>query len=113
MGKSPIVQAVAIDGLFFAVWAKIKRATGTKRLALVPVGLGLALVMFFINGVLTLQQVEVLTSTVAMQRLHIDPSLFTFLRAASVILVAILVSLVSGQGTPQAQPAGRGHPANP
>src|SRR5436305_11249281 len=71
-----VVQAVAIDGLFFAVWAQIKRTSDRKRLALLPVGVGLSLVVFFINGVLTLQQVQSVASSVAMQELHIDPSLF-------------------------------------
>src|SRR5436305_492024 len=46
-----ILQAVAIDGLFFAVWAKIRRAHGKERLALIPIGLVLALVAFLINDI--------------------------------------------------------------
>src|SRR5438876_9469038 len=44
-----VVQAIAIDGLFFAVWSKIRQATWTranifKNLALIFVGVVLAAV---------------------------------------------------------------------
>ena len=98
-GLWAIVQAIAIDGLFFAVWAKIARtswATGYrfKSTAMVFVGLLLAVVAILINAVLSLQQLTgIADSLQAMAMLHISSIAFVWARAILVVAVALLVQL--------------------
>jgi hypothetical protein len=109
-----IVQAIAIDGLFFAVWGKIRRATWSwatcgRSSALVAVGLLLAIVASLVNGLLSYQELNGLSDVRrAMVALGIDQATFTYARAILVVLVSILVALfcreaTEKQATPVAQ----------
>lgn len=101
-----IVQAIAIDGLFFAVWGKIARAKWEKghRLrytAMVFVGVILAIVAMLVNDILSYQQLaNIADSLVAMHSLHIDSSLFVHTRAILVVAVALLVQLFCRSHSP-------------
>jgi 5-methylcytosine-specific restriction endonuclease McrA len=94
-----IIQAVAIDGLFFAVWGKIarsqwKKGYRAKLVAMVFVGITLAIVATLVNDILSYQQLaDVADSLTAMNSLHIDSSLFVHVRAILVVAVALLVQL--------------------
>ena len=94
-----IVQAIAIDGLFFAVWGKIARSHWEKGyrlrlLAMVFVGLLLAMVAMLVNDVLSYQQVaNIANSFTAMRTLHISSVAFVWTRAILVVAVALLVQL--------------------
>src|SRR5450755_4285666 len=64
-----VVQALAIDGLFFAVWGRVAKAQWTranlqKNIPLVAVGLVLALVAALVNDILTYQQVNSLANSI-------------------------------------------------
>jgi hypothetical protein len=93
------VQAVAIDGLFFAVWGKVARAswdraTWFKNTMLILVGLLLAIVATLVNGILSYQELMNISDVKeAMARLGVDQALFTYARSVLVVLVAILVAL--------------------
>jgi len=93
------VQAIAIDGLFFAVWAKVARTSWAKgyrlkSLALVFVGLLLAFVAILVNAVLSYQQLTGIADSVqAMALLHISSIVFVWARAILVVTVALLVQL--------------------
>lgn len=100
-----IVQAIAIDGLFFAVWGKIRRATWTRATwfsssVLVGVGLLLAIVASLVNGLLSYQELNQIADVrIAMASLGIDQATFTYARAILVVLVSILVSLFCREAT--------------
>lgn len=93
------VQAIAIDGLFFAVWGKVARATWTratwfKNAMLILVGLLLAVVATLVNGILSYQELMGIADVkVAMTQLGVDQAVFTYARSVLVVLVAILVAL--------------------
>src|ERR1041385_2867457 len=93
------VQAIAIDGLFFAVWGKVARATWSrttwfKNAMLILVGLLLAVVATLVNGILSYQELMGISDVKeAMGRLGVDQALFTYARSILVVLVAILVAL--------------------
>jgi hypothetical protein len=93
------VQAIAIDGLFFAVWGKIAQATWSqatwfKNIMLILVGLLLAVVATLVNGILSYQELmDISNVKEAMARLGVDQALFTYARSVLVVLVAILVAL--------------------
>jgi hypothetical protein len=95
-----VVQATAIDGLFFSVWLQVRRATwatwkeGLRAMALILIGVALGSVALMVNDILSLQQVNGVASNVAMQSLDISPVVFTHIRASLVVVVAILVALV-------------------
>jgi hypothetical protein len=95
-----VVQATAIDGLFFSVWLQVRRASwstwkeGLRATALVLIGVTLGAVALMVNDILSLQQVNGVASSVAMQSLDISPVVFTHIRATLVVVVAILVALV-------------------
>jgi signal transduction histidine kinase len=107
-GLWAIVQALAIDGLFFAVWAKVARfkwakATWLHGIAIVAVGLLLAIVAILVNAVLSLQQLTgIADSLQAMAMLHISSIAFVWARAILVVTVALLVQLFcrGNQGSP-------------
>jgi len=86
-----IVQAIAIDGLFFAVWSRVARAewtwrTAPKNMSMIVVGLILALVAMVVNGILGYQQVAgIADSFTAMTALHISASAFALTRAILVV----------------------------
>jgi hypothetical protein len=94
-----VVQALAIDGLFFAVWGRVARAAWTranlrKNISLVSVGLVLGLVAALVNDILTYQQVNSLADSIdAIRRLGIDVQAFTTARAILVVAVGVLVQL--------------------
>ena len=95
-----IIQAITIDGLFFAVWYRIgdtKWEPG-KRFALVGlwiIGSILGAVAFATNAILGFQQLwGIADSQTAMLRLGIDPALFTLIRAILVVAVSIMVAFV-------------------
>ena len=89
-----IIQAVALDGLFFAVWLQVKPAYGVRRYSLIGTGVLLGVVLFIINGVLSLQSVLHISSENAMMMFGLNLVLFTYLRAGLVIVVSVLSILV-------------------
>src|SRR5260221_12248523 len=94
-----IVQAVAIDGLFFAVWGRIARLEWTRRkvfnnVMLIVVGLLLAIVATLVNGILSYQELmNVANVKDAMVKLAVDQTAFTYARSILVVIVSILVAL--------------------
>lgn len=94
-----VVQAVAIDGLFFAVWGRIRRfswswRTGFQGVMLVFVGLLLAGVAALVNNILGYQQLNNIQSLAqVMATLGVDATIFSYVRATLVVLVSILVAL--------------------
>jgi hypothetical protein len=93
-----VVQAVSIDGLFFAVWGKVSQYKWQhgiwKGLSMIFVGIILSLVATIINGILAYQQIKgIPDSFKAMAQLGIDPYTFTWIRAGLVVSVALLVQL--------------------
>lgn len=102
-----IVQAISIDGLFFAVWSKIRqtnwnRQTILKNISLVFVGIILAIVAAFINLIITYQQIDGIYDSVrVMQILHIDSITLAYGRSILVVIVAVLVSLLCREYTPK------------
>src|SRR5258708_12281676 len=81
-----IVQAVSIDGLFFATWdrlfsQKLKRANVLAIIGLSFIGLVLALIAIVINAIIGFQVLWALAdSQVAMTRVGISSEIFTGLR---------------------------------
>lgn len=104
-----IIQAIAIDGLFFAVWGKIRRATWTWKswfpnVMLIIVGLLLAIVATLVNGLLSYQELTKVDSIAsAMSKMTIDQSTFTYARSILVVLVSILVALFTREDTSDQQ----------
>lgn len=94
-----VVQAVAIDGLFFAVWGKIRRLEWTWRLLfnnlmLIAVGLLLAIVAALVNNILGYEELNhVATLAEVMAKLGVDATIFSYVRSTLVVLVSILVAL--------------------
>lgn len=94
-----VVQAVAIDGLFFAVWGKIRRLEWTWRLVfnnvmLIAVGLLLAVVAALVNNILGYEELNhVATLGQVMANLGVDATIFSYVRSTLVVLVSILVAL--------------------
>lgn len=95
-----IVQAVSIDGLFFATWdrlfsQKLKRANVLAIIGLSFIGLVLALIAIAINAIIGFQVLWALAdSQVAMARLGISSSLFTAVRAVLAVVVFVMMSYV-------------------
>lgn len=94
-----IIQALAIDGLFFAVWGKVAKAQWTRanlqrNIPLVAVGLVLALVAALVNDILTYQQINGIANSIdAIKQLGIDAQTFTHTRAILVVGVGVLVQI--------------------
>lgn len=94
-----IVQALAIDGLFFAVWGKVARAEWTRAsmkqtIPLAFVGIILAVVAALVNDILTYQQINGIVNSIdAMKQLGISVTAFTHVRAVLVVAVGVLVQL--------------------
>lgn len=92
-----VVQAIAIDGVFIAIWLRIFTtkwlwATCWKLVFLVPAGLLMAIVAGVVNDIMTYQEVYAIADSVqAMHALQIDIATFTHVRAFLVIFVAILL----------------------
>ena len=95
-----IVQAVSIDGLFFATWdrlfsQKLKKANAWSIIGLSFIGLVLALIAIAINAIIGFQVLWALAdSQVAMARLGISSSLFTAVRAVLAVVVFIMMAYV-------------------
>src|SRR5258708_26684585 len=87
-----IVQAVSIDGLFFATWdrlfsQKLKKANAWSIIGLSFIGLVLALIAIAINAIIGFQVLWALAdSQVAMARLGISSNLFTAVRAVLAVV---------------------------
>jgi preprotein translocase subunit YajC len=95
-----IIQAITIDGLFFAVWYRLfglrwKPGERVAILALTLIGLVLGVVVIVTNTILGFQQAwGISDSQTAMVRLGIDPGTFTLTRAFLVVIVAVMVAFV-------------------
>lgn len=95
-----IVQALSIDGLFFATWDRLfsispKKANALAIIGLTIIGLTLALVAVAINAVLGFQVLWAIGSSEnAMARLGISPELFTAIRAVLAVVVFVMISFV-------------------
>jgi hypothetical protein len=95
-----IVQALSIDGLFFATWDRLfstspKKANVLPIIGLAIIGLTLALIAVAINAVLGFQVLWAIGSSEnAMARLGISPELFTAIRAVLAVVVFVMISYV-------------------
>lgn len=102
-----VIQAIAIDGLFFAVWSKVRQAEWTlknlpKNLSLIGVGLVLSIVVMLTNLIITYQQINgIFDSIQVMKLLNINAVTFVYGRAILVVLVSILVSLLCREYKPK------------
>ena len=98
-----IVQVIAIDGLWFAVWLRIlqhnherKWATWLWYMAMVIVGLVMIIVAFVMNDIVLFQQVNSISSSLgAMAMLGIPVAIFTHFRAGLLVATATLAMLFS------------------
>src|SRR5260370_18874762 len=94
------VQSIAIDGLFFAGWRRIRRrwATVANKWSLAPligVGIILALIAGLISATLSYQQLSGSSDVaMALANIGIDKPLFSYVRSFLVVIVAILIVLV-------------------
>jgi hypothetical protein len=89
------IQAVSIDGLFFAVWSVWRRSEGKGwlRTWYFFIGVLLMAVAAMVNGVVSFTELhKVATISLAMQELHIDESAFSWSRSVLVVLVAVLIT---------------------
>ena len=104
-----VVQAIAIDGLFFAVWGRIRRATWSwatvfSNMMLILVGLLLSLVASLINNILSYQELNGIAQVKdVFTHLGLDQALFSYGRSILVVLVAILVALFARNYGPLVQ----------
>jgi hypothetical protein len=89
-----IVQAIAIDGLFFAVWSIWQRSKGQGwlRAWYFFIGILLGCVASLVNDVVSFSELnKVSTIALTMQQLHINESDFSLSRSVLVVLVSILI----------------------
>ena len=89
-----VVQAIAIDGLFFAVWSIWQRSKGQGwlRVWYFLIGILLGCVASLVNDVVSFSELNrVSTISLAMQQLHINESDFSLSRSVLVVLVSILI----------------------
>lgn len=91
-----IVQAMSIDGLFFATWDRFFTSKRSwAMIGLLFVGITLAIVAVAINAILGFQVLwAIADSQQAMTRLGINSSLFTFIRAILAVTVFIMIAYV-------------------
>lgn len=94
------IQALSIDGLFFAVWGKVSTVewkTGSRKrlVAMLLTGVMLGLATLVVNGIVSYQDMyNVGDSLIAMNRLgFFTPQTFVIARAFLVVSCAILVEL--------------------
>jgi len=90
------VQAVAIDGLLFGVWAQFHRTSweGNKltKSWYFFIGVLLGIIAALVNNVISYQELSHMTSTsAAMASLGINDATFSYTRSTLVVLVSILV----------------------
>jgi len=100
------IQAVSIDGLFFAVWSVWRRSEGKGwlRTWYFFIGVLLMIVAAMVNGVVSYTELhKVATISLTMQELHIDESAFSWSRSVLVVLVAVLITTLP-RGSKIAQP---------
>ncbi len=98
-----IVQVLAIDGLWFAVWLRILSHTYERHwlswarlLGMIVIGLAMVAVAFLMNDIVLFQQVDGLsTSLGAMAILGIPLAIFTHFRAGLLVATATLAMLFS------------------
>jgi hypothetical protein len=95
-----IVQAIAVDGLFFVVWARVRDMQwSVLRGWYVFVGVLLAVVACLVNNVLSYQEMVQLPSVLdAMVHLGVTESVFSTVRSILVTLVAVLVVTLPRDG---------------
>lgn len=89
------IQAVSIDGLFFAVWSVWRRSTGKGwlRTWYFFIGVLLMVVAAMVNGVVSYTELhKVATIALTMQELHINETVFSWSRSVLVVLVAVLIT---------------------
>jgi hypothetical protein len=89
-----VVQAIAIDGLFFAVWSIWQRSKGQGwlRVWYFLIGILLGCVASLVNDVVSFSELnKVSTIAQTMQQLHINESDFSLSRSVLVVLVSILI----------------------
>jgi hypothetical protein len=89
-----VVQAVAIDGLFFAVWTIWKNSNGKGwlRTWYFFIGLLLGCVAALVNDIVSYSELQrVPTIGLAMQQLGIQEGDFSLSRSVLVVLVSILI----------------------
>ena len=89
-----VVQAIAIDGLFFAVWSIWQRSKGQGwlRVWYFLIGILLGCVASLVNDVVSFSELNrVSTISLAMQQLRINESDFSLSRSVLVVLVSILI----------------------
>ncbi len=104
-----VVQALTIDGLFFAVWwrffaARWTRQTWLANIGLLIIGLVLSIVATATNMILGFQQLwGVSDSQAAMVDLGINPIYFTVTRATLVVVVTVMVSFTYFKSHPEAR----------
>jgi hypothetical protein len=103
-----VVQAIAIDGLFFAVWSIWQRSKGQGwlRAWYFFIGILLGCVASLVNDVVSFSELNrVSTISLTMQQLHINESDFSLSRSVLVVLVSILiVTLPRGKQHVQSAP---------
>lgn len=98
-----IVQVIAIDGLWFAVWLRILQHTHERKwatwlwyMAMGIVGLAMVIVAFIMNDIVLFQQVNSISSSLgAMAMLGIPVAIFTHFRAGLLVATATLAMLFS------------------
>jgi hypothetical protein len=102
-----VVQAIAIDGLFFAVWSIWQRSKGHGwlRVWYFFIGILLGCVAALVNDIVSYSELNrVSTIAQTMQQLHISESDFSLSRSVLVVLVSILIVTLP-RGQKQAAPA--------
>jgi hypothetical protein len=105
------VQALSIDGLFFATWdrlfsLKLQKAHAWAIVGLLFIGIIMAIIAIAINAVLAFQVLwDIANSENAMARLGISPELFTAIRAVLAVVVFIFISYVRARARANEQPS--------
>jgi hypothetical protein len=104
------IQAVSIDGLFFAVWSVWRRSSGKGwlRAWYFFIGVLLMIVAAMVNGVVSYTELhKVGTIAETMIQLHINETVFSWSRSVLVVLVAVLITTLprgKQESVPTAQP---------
>lgn len=107
-----IVQVIAVDGLWFAVWLRILTHKHERKwgawlwfLSMIGVGLAMLIVAFIMNDIVLFQQVNSIASSLgAMSILGIPIAIFTHFRAGLLVATATLAMLFSRKRHSQDSP---------